>query len=94
MMIDGELSVVSDSGESVEIGADSASNVQVTVDGVIDTSVGPFTAASVERLVVQGGDLGNVLDLSQVFAVDYAWSDVDGNVISIEVTGGNGHDVL
>jgi Ca2+-binding RTX toxin-like protein len=93
-MIDGELSVVSDSGESVEIGADSASNVQVTVDGVIDTSVGPFTAASVERLVVQGGDLGNVLDLSQVFAVDYAWSDVDGNVISIEVTGGNGHDEL
>ncbi|MFP6700848.1 MAG: Ig-like domain-containing protein, partial [Planctomycetaceae bacterium] len=94
LMIDGELSVVSDSGESIEIGADSASNVQVTVDGVIDTSVGPFAATSVERLVVQGGDLGNVLDLSQVFAVDYAWSDVDGNVIAIEVIGGNGHDEL
>jgi len=94
LMIDGELSVVSDARDSIEIGADSGSNVQVTVDGVIDTSVGPFAAASVERLLVQGGDLGNLLDLSQVFAVDYAWSDVDGNVISIEVTGGDGHDEL
>ena len=94
LMIDGELSVVSDAGESIEIGADSGSNVQVTVDGVIDTSVGPFAASSVESLLVRGGDLGNVLDLSQVFSADYAWSDVNGDPLTIEVRGGNGHDEL
>jgi len=94
LMIDGELSVVSDAADSIEIGADAGSNVEVTVNGVIDTSVGPFAASSVRSLVVRGGDLGNVLDLSQVFSADYAWSDVDGNPMTIEVRAGNGDDEL
>ena len=79
LLIDGQLSVVSDAGEAVAIGADGLGNVQVTVDGVIDPSAGTIPASSVESMVVLGGDLGNVLDLSAVAASDYDHTDIDGN---------------
>ena len=94
LLIDGELSVVSDNGESVAIGADLFSNVEVTVDGVVDTNVGPFAASSVQSMVVEGDDLDNVLDLSGVLSADYTWTDIDGNPMTVDVRGGNGDDTL
>ena len=44
LLIDGQLSVVSDAGEAVAIGADTLGNVQVSVDGVIDPSAGTIPA--------------------------------------------------
>ena len=79
LLIDGELSVVSDNGESVAIGADLFSNVEVTVNGVVDTNVGPFAASSIQSMIVEGDDLDNVLDLSGVLSADYTWTDIDGN---------------
>ena len=94
LLIDGQLSVVSDAGEAVAIGADTLGNVQVSVDGVIDPSAGTIPASSVESMVVVGGDLGNVLDLSAVAATDYDYTDIDGNPVTIEVIGGNGDDAI
>ncbi len=94
LLIDGQLSVVSDAGEAVAIGSDGSGNVQVTVDGVIDPNAGTIPASSVESMVVVGGDLGNVLDLSGVAASDYDYTDIDGNPVTIEVIGGNGDDAI
>ena len=94
LLIDGELSVVSDNGESVAIGADLFSNVEVTVNGVVDANVGPFAASSVQSMVVEGDDLDNVLDLSGVLSADYTWTDIDGNPMTVDVRGGNGDDTL
>ena len=94
VLVDSTLYVVSDADDDIAVGANAVGEVEVTVNGVVDGTAGPFAAADVQALIVRGGDLDNQLDLSQVFASDFSWADVDGNPLTIEVHGGNGDDTM
>ncbi len=94
LFVNGELRVIADSDEAVAIGTDSLGNVQVTVNGTVDTTTAPVASSAVESLVVTGGDLDNVLDLSGVQAADYSYQDIDGNPVTVQVDAGHGDDTI
>ena len=94
LFVNGELRVIADADETVEVGTDVDGNVQVTVDGTVDTTIAPVPSASVESLLVIGGDLDNGLDLSGVQSVDYSFQDINGNPLTVRVEAGDGNDSI
>ncbi len=86
----GELSIVADGGESIAVGSTAGATplVQVLVDGVVDSSLPDIPAASVQTILVRGGELANVIDLSGVH------SSVFTGLTRIEVYAGNGDDQI
>ena len=95
LWLDGELSVRSDSGDTIAIESDSVLEVVVRVNGVEDTSLPPIAAADVQSIVVEGGDLANELDLRAVVATAFTYTDpITGDPMSIRVDGHNGNDTI
>ncbi|HAA61301.1 MAG TPA: hypothetical protein DCE39_10250, partial [Planctomycetaceae bacterium] len=95
LWLDGELSIISDSNDSITVESDAAQQVVVKVNGVVDNSVPPIAASDVRAIVVEGGDLGNRLDLRAISASAFSYTDpVTGDPMSITIEGNNGDDVI
>lgn len=91
LFVNGELNIVSDSNESIEIGATTTGTtrtVEVLINGVVASTVSSLPAESITSIVVRGGNLQNVIDLSRVTRDDYA------NLQTIDVDGGHGADTI
>ena len=95
LWLDGELSIVSDSNDSITVESDAAQQVVVKVNGVVDNSVPSIAASDVRAIVVEGGDLGNRLDLRAISTSAFSYTDpVTGDPMSITIEGNNGDDVI
>ena len=91
----GELSVRSDSGDSIAIETDGNLEVVGRVNGLEDTSVPRIAASEVRSIIVEGGDLANVIDLRGVDATAFSYADaVTGDPMSVLVRGHNGNDTI
>ncbi len=91
LFIAGELNVVSDSNDSIEIrstGLIGSTRVEVILNGTPTTAVSSIPASAVTSIVVRGGNLQNIIDLSQVSRVTYP------NLASIDVDAGHGADTV
>ena len=95
LFIDGELSVISDAGDSIRISADPTGNVQVDVNGVSDSSLPSIDASDVQSINVAGGDSANLIDLRLVDSSDFDYVDpVTGAVMQVSIEGHNGNDTI
>ena len=95
LWLNGELSVRSDSGDSIAIETDGNLEVLVRVNGLEDTSVPQIAASEVRSIIVEGGDLANVIDLRGVDATAFSYADaVTGDPMSVLVRGHNGNDTI
>ena len=57
LWLDGELSVQSDSNDSITIETNGALEVVVKVNGIEDTSLPSIPAPEVQAIIIEGGDL-------------------------------------
>ena len=94
LFIDGELSVASDAGDSISISADPAGNVQVQVNGQVDTSLPSTDASLVQSIIVSGGDEANLIDLRNVDSGDFDFVDASGNGVQVTIEGNDGNDTI
>ena len=90
----GLLSVTATSGESITVGTNPMSEVEVEIDGVVDTSLPVIPAGTVQQIQVQGGDGDNAIDLSNVGQALFSYTDLGGDGVQIVVNGGDGHDTI
>jgi len=97
LIVNGQLTVVSDSDESIEIGVDpsGSGDVRVLFDGVPTTSLSGVQAGSLAGINVIGGPGDNLIDLTQVTSSDFSYLDpVTGEPMTIVINGGDGDDTL
>ncbi len=97
LIVNGQLTVVSDSDESIEIGVDPAGSgeVRVLFDGVQTTALSGVQASQLAGINVLGGPGDNLIDLTQVRASDFSYADpVTGDPMTIVINGGDGNDTL
>lgn len=92
LFVTGELNIALESSDAVRVGP-FGTNVLVEVgnDGGQfrpSTSLGVVPAASVQKIVVDGGDQENMIDLSRVLKSNFP------NLTTIEVRGRNGEDTI
>ena len=74
LFVNGELNVVSDSNDNITVsssGTGTTARVLVLANGNVVTSVASVPTSSVTSIVIQGGNLENVIDLSAVSASNY-----------------------
>ena len=90
----GLLSVTATSGESITVTKNSLAEVEVEIDGVLDTSLPVIPAATVQQIQIQGGDGDNAIDLSDVGQALFSYTDLGGDGVQIVVNGGDGHDTI
>ncbi len=91
LIVDGELNVISDSNENIEIGslgAAGSETVQLLINGVVATTVSSVPTSAITSIVVRGGNLQNTIDLSTVSRATYP------NLLGIEVDAGHGADTI
>ncbi len=84
----GDLTVVSDAGDAIEIRADGSSQVEILVNGSPYTALPPIPASMVGSILVQGGSDPNLIDLSTID------SSVFTGLTSVVINGGDGNDTL
>lgn len=97
LIVNGQLTVVSDSDESIEIGVDpeGSGEVRVLFDGVQTTSLSGVQASQLAGINILAGPGDNLIDLTQVRASDFSYADpVTGDPMTIVVDGGDGDDTL
>ncbi len=97
LIVNGQLTVVSDSDESIEIGVDpqGSGEVRVLFDGVQTTSLSGVQASQLAGINVLGGPGDNLIDLTQVRASDFSYADpITGDPMTIVINGGDGDDTL
>jgi Ca2+-binding RTX toxin-like protein len=97
LIVNGQLTVVSDSDESIEIGVDPSGSgeVRVLFDGVQITSLSGVQASQLRGINVIGGPGDNLIDLTRVQSSDFSFADpVTGEPMTIVVNGGDGNDTL
>jgi Ca2+-binding RTX toxin-like protein len=91
LFVNGELSVVSDSNDNITVGSTgsgASTRAQVLANGNPVSSVGSVLSSSVTSIVIQGGNLENVIDLTAVSVANYP------NLAAINVDGGHGSDTI
>ena len=91
LFVSGELNVSLESADSVRVGP-FGSNVLVEVGNnggafFPSASLGVVPAASVQKIVIDGGDQENTVDLGRVLKANFP------NLTSIEVRGRNGEEI-
>ena len=95
LWLDGELSVQSDSNDSITIETNGALEVVVKVNGVEDTSLPSILASEVKAIIIEGGDLANQIDLRAVDTSEFSYTDpITGDPMTVHVEGHNGDDTI
>jgi len=84
----GDLTVISDGGDAIQIRADAASQVEILVNGAPYTALPPISASMVQSISVEGGSDPNLIDLSTID------SSVFTGLTSVVINGGDGNDTL
>lgn len=96
-LLNGELHIVADSDESIEVRAEQLGSgiVEVLIDGVLDTSGPTVQADQITALNIVGGPAGNLIDVSTITAADFSFvHPVTGDPMSIRIQGGDGDDTI
>ncbi|MGZ0168794.1 MAG: leishmanolysin-related zinc metalloendopeptidase, partial [Planctomycetales bacterium] len=90
LIINGELSVLSDDADSIVVRTNPIDGVslQVIENGLQSTTLGSVAVADITSLNIRGGSGANTIDLSGVAAVDFT------GLTSVSVTGGDGNDII
>ena len=90
LIINGELSVLSDDADSIVVRTNPVDGVslQVIENGVQSTTLGNVQVADITSINVRGGSGANTIDLSGVAAADFT------GLTSVSVTGGDGDDII
>ena len=91
LFVNGELNIVSNSNDNITVdavGPAGAQTVQVLLNNVVATTVANRPTSSVTSIVVQGGNLSNLIDLSRVGSANYP------NLQGIRVDAGHGGDTI
>ncbi len=88
LIINGELSILSDDADSIEVRTNPVDGVslQVIENGVQSTTLGNVQVADITSINIRGGSGANTIDLSGVAAADFT------GLTSVSVTGGDGDD--
>ena len=89
----GTLIVQSDAADSIVLGS-IAGVVTLDVNGAPDTSLAPIMASAVESILITGSDADNTIDITNVTAAAFSFTDGTGNPVSIDIDGRNGSDTL
>ena len=90
LIINGELSILSDDADSIEVRTNPVDGVslQVIENGVQSTTLGNVQVADITSINIRGGSGANTIDLSGVAAADFT------SLTSVSVTGGDGDDTI
>lgn len=89
----GTLIVQSDAADSIVLGS-IAGVVTLDVNGAPDTSLAPIMASAVESILITGSDADNTIDITNVTAAAFSFTDGTGNPVSIDIDAKNGNDTL
>jgi Ca2+-binding RTX toxin-like protein len=89
----GTLIVQSDAADAIVLGS-SAGVVTLEVNGVLDTSIAPIMANAVESIVITGSDADNTIDITNVTAARFSFTNGMGNPVTIDVDAKDGSDTL
>ncbi len=93
----GEIQIIADADDDIALGVNPSipGQVQLTVNGVTDTSLGSIQASTVRAITIIGSDNDNVIDISGVTAAEFSFVDPDTLIgIQIFVDGDDGNDTL
>jgi Ca2+-binding RTX toxin-like protein len=90
LIINGELSILSDDADSIEVRTNPVDGVslQVIENGFQSTTLGNVAVADITSISIRGGSGANRIDLSGVTAADFT------GLTSVSVTGGDGDDTI
>ncbi|NQV23259.1 MAG: pre-peptidase C-terminal domain-containing protein [Rhodopirellula sp.] len=90
LMINGELSILSDDADSIVVRTNPVDGVslQVIENGFQSTTLGNVMVANVTSINISGGSGANTIDLSGVTAAEFT------GLTSVSVTGGDGDDTI
>lgn len=90
LIINGELSVLSDDADSIVVRTNPVDGVslQVIENGTQSTTLGNVLVADITSINIRGGSGANTIDLSGVAAADFT------SLTSVSVTGGDGDDTI
>lgn len=90
LIINGELSVLSDADDSIVVRTNPVDGVslQVIENGVQSTTLGNVAVADITSINIRGGSGPNTIDLSGVTSTDFT------SLTSVSVTGGDGDDTI
>jgi Ca2+-binding RTX toxin-like protein len=95
LWIDGELSIRSDSNDDIVVETNGNLEVVVRVNGLEDTSLPQIPASAVRSIIVEGGDLPNLIDLRSVSFSDFTYFDpITSDRMTIIVEGRDGADTI
>ncbi|NQV25636.1 MAG: pre-peptidase C-terminal domain-containing protein [Rhodopirellula sp.] len=93
----GEIQIAADADDNITLGIDpnSPGSVQLTVNNVVDTSLGSIQASTVRALTIIGSDSDNVIDISRVTSADFSFVDPDTLLgLQIFIDGDDGNDTI
>ena len=93
----GEIQIIADADDDITLGINPSvpGQVQLTVNGDVDTSLGSIQASTVRAITIIGSDNDNVIDISGVTAAEFSFVDPDTLIgIQIFVDGDDGNDTL
>ena len=90
LIINGELSVLSDADDSIVVRTNPVDGVslQVIENGVQSTTLGRVMVANISSINIRGGSGANTIDLSGVSSADFT------SLTRVFVTGGDGDDTI
>ncbi len=90
LIINGELSILSDDADSIEVRTNPVDGVslQVIENGFQSTTLGNVAVADITSISIRGGSGANTIDLSGVTAADFT------GLTSVSITGGDGDDTI
>ena len=90
LIINGELSVLSDDADSIVVRTNPVDGVslQVIENGFQSTTLGNVAVADITSINIRGGSGANTIDLSGVVAADFT------GLTGVSVTGGDGDDII
>jgi Ca2+-binding RTX toxin-like protein len=90
LMINGELSVLSDDADSIVVRTNPVDGVslQVIENGFQSTTLGNVLVADITSINIRGGSGANTIDLSGVAAADFT------GLTGVSITGGDGDDSI
>jgi hypothetical protein len=93
----GEIQIIADADDDISLGINPSvpGQVQLTVNGGVDTSLGSIQASTVRAITIIGSDADNVINISGVTAAQFSFFDAGSGLgLQISVDGDDGNDVI
>jgi Ca2+-binding RTX toxin-like protein len=97
LFVEGGIQIIADGEDNIAIGIDPSTpgQVQLTVNGAVDPSLGAIQASTVRSLMIIGSDSDNLIDINGVSSASFSFVDPDtGLGLQILVDGDDGDDTI